>query len=106
MMEKKPLPDKVESLGPSQLETLCEEYLRKEDKGIEGLPTLDYLIASVGRQLKDIDIAGMSKDGRIILAQISYSSKSEEKFRQLENASEDIQQAILLYFGKELKKNE
>jgi ssDNA-binding Zn-finger/Zn-ribbon topoisomerase 1 len=104
MMEKRPLPDKVESLSPSQLETLCEEYLRKEDKGIEGLPTLDYLIAPVGRQLKDIDIAGLSKDGRIILAQVSYSSRSEEKTRQLEKASRGIEQAILLYFGKEPKK--
>lgn len=98
MMRKEPLTDRIESLNPPQVEVLCAEYLREEDKKIEGLPTLDYPIAPVGKFLPDIDIVGRSKDGYMILAQVSLSV-TKEKIEKLKNASKGIKdQVILLYF--------
>jgi len=67
ILEDKPLPLDVGSLHFSQLETLCHEYLR--DTG-----QLRSLLAPIGRNMYEVDICGIARDGALLLAQVTFSA--------------------------------
>lgn len=75
-LEGKLLPLSVYSLDANQLEVLCYEYLKH--KGLIG-----HLLLPIGRTLRDIDIYGCDKDGKNILAQVTFSSEIDEKKNKL-----------------------
>jgi hypothetical protein len=56
-------------LAPKQWEAICSEYLRD----IEGVRPL---LLAVGSTLKDIDIYGVNRDGRRVLAQCKNDAKT------------------------------
>jgi len=94
------LDNKVESLAPSQLEVLCEEYLRVENRKMKGLPRLKMLLAPIGGSMKDIDIAGLDSNGRYIFAQVSQAKDErveEEKIERLRRVGD--KESSLIYFG-------
>jgi hypothetical protein len=94
------LDNKVESLAPSQLEVLCEEYLRVENRKMKGLPRLKMLLAPIGGSMKDIDIAGLDSNGRYIFAQVSQAKDKrveEEKIERLRRVGD--KESSLIYFG-------
>ena len=63
---------------------MCSEFLRLRRTG---LPQLAHLLMPVGRTLKDVDIYGLSTDGRRILAQVTFLDlgRSREKLATLLN---------------------
>jgi hypothetical protein len=67
LLKKGKIPWSVESLAPSQLEVICYEYMRRE-----GL--LSALLLPIGRALPDVDICGIDKCGRNVIAQVTHSS--------------------------------
>ena len=76
---RQPLPEVVTSLSCGQLEVLAFHYM--EARGwIQGL------LAPIGRTLIDIDIAGVTSDGRRVFAQVTFAKgkKLEAKARRLE----------------------
>jgi hypothetical protein len=93
------LVNKVESLAPSQLEVLCEEYLRVENRKMKGLPRLKMLLAPIGGSMKDIDIAGLDSNGRYIFAQVSQAKdeRVKEKVERLKMLT--YKGASRIYFG-------
>lgn len=62
------LPWSVDSLAPSQLEVLCYEYLRADNR-------IASLLLPIGRNLKYIDIIGINSRGQSIYAQVTASKK-------------------------------
>lgn len=73
-----------ENLFPSQLETLCAEYLRfNHSIDTIKLPILSSLLLPVGRTLKTVDIYGFSTDNKHIFAQVTnYDTNGEDdKFK-------------------------
>jgi len=59
-------------LTPDQQETMCAEFLRFHEINDPIFSRLETLILPVGRTMKDIDIAGISKNGKKIYAQVTY----------------------------------
>lgn len=57
-------------LSPPDQEVICQEYLRM--KIDSNLPILQSLLCPTGRTMKDIDIVGLSKDNKLIIAQVTY----------------------------------
>ena len=91
--------NEVKSLAPSQLEVLCEEYLRVENRKMKDLPRLKMLLAPIGGSMKDIDIAGLDSNGRYIFAQVSQAkdTRIEEKIERLRRVGD--KESSLIYFG-------
>ena len=101
MYKKESLDDSVDSLGPGQLEVLCEEYLRAGVGEAEGLPRLKYLLAPIGGQLKDLDIMGKDTSGKQIFAQVCGGkdpNKDEKKLKKL--SIYENRGRTLLYFRR------
>lgn len=61
----------LEVLSPKQWEAICAEYLRD----IEGARTL---LLAIGSTLKDIDIYGVTRDSKRVLAQCKNDSKPRD----------------------------
>jgi hypothetical protein len=93
------LDNEVESLAPSQLEVLCEEYLRVENRKMKDLPRLKMLVAPIGGSMKDIDIAGLDSNGHYIFAQVSQAKdeRVKEKVERLKMLT--YKGASRIYFG-------
>ena len=60
----------LEMLGPYQFEAICWEYLRDKIKNL-------YLLAGVGRTLKDVDLVG-SSERQIVIAQCKYKDTKDK----------------------------
>jgi hypothetical protein len=88
-------------LLPPEQEIMCSEYMRLPEAAECGLPQLAYLLARPGETMKDIDILGISTNGRPILAQVAYvshgSGKFNEKLAKL-RAYQERDQAQLVFF--------
>ena len=80
-------PVEIGGLTPTQQEVLCSEALRMEEMAGHGIPQLETLLLPVGRTLRDVDICGIGRDGRRVLAQVTnyrYPGKAAEpKVRKL-----------------------
>lgn len=76
----------LKSLTPTLQEVLCMEYLRTEDAQLHGLPRIAYTLSPVGRTMKDIDIHGLTQDGIIVAAQVTYEklNVNKKKFKKLD----------------------
>jgi hypothetical protein len=61
----------LEMLSPKQWETICAEYLR-DTEGVRPL------LLAVGSTLKDIDIYGVNRDHKRVLAQCKNDAKPRE----------------------------
>lgn len=85
----------------SQQEILCSEFLRTDEAVSSGLPRLTYLLLPPGRTMKDIDIAGIADDGKMLMAQVTYSTldAAQSKIDRL-SPYEDPKQAHLVLFCK------
>ena len=59
----------LSSLSSEQVESLCAEFLREHNHAT--IPALRHLLMPVGRTLKDVDIYGVSGDGRPLFAQVT-----------------------------------
>lgn len=92
IIERTGLPEKVDSLGTSQLEVVCYEYMR-----ISGW--LAGLLMPIGRTLSDIDIWGIDSDGNTVLAQVTHSEKDdiESKMERLKRRASN--KATCYFFG-------
>ncbi len=98
------LPKKWGSLSVGQQEAACAEYLRH--KFVNGLSPLKFLTLPVGRTRPDIDIIGISKDGKEIFAQVTFTESKKEKIKKLEKYKE--KNRYLVFFrggGKQEKKD-
>ena len=73
----------LEDLSTAQQETLCSEFMRLPETEINfpGLPRLSHLLLPIGRNMKDVDIYGISTDGKKIFAQVTYSNLEEPKVK-------------------------
>lgn len=86
-LKGKSLPREASSLHPSQLEVLCYEWLR-------GCGKLERLVLPIGRGLIDIDILGIDRDGKRVIAQVTHSVNAKDladkKSRLLRHARSDL----------------
>lgn len=93
------IPDPSDRLAPSQLEVVCNEYLRKYDDYEGYAPTLP-----VGRTLRDVDIVGET-DSKLLFAQVTKETKDsdlQDKADKL-GAYEDGGDVRLVLFGPDGK---
>lgn len=95
------IPWSVNSLAPSQLEVLCYEFLRSAKT-----PTkmkLDFLLMPIGRTLKDIDIVGVTMEGKKLFAQITHGSSNLKEMEEKINALRKYESpnTVLIFFGPE-----
>jgi hypothetical protein len=63
-------------LSYRQQEIFCSEFLRLEDAASSGLPRLVHLLLPPGRTMRDIDVTGLADDGKMVLAQVTFSPLS------------------------------
>jgi hypothetical protein len=84
------------SLTPDLQEVMCMEYLRSEMARAHGLPVLKYTLSPVGRTLKDLDILGISDNGQIISAQVTYHKlgHADWKLNKLNDYASEISHTI------------
>jgi hypothetical protein len=72
---------KLGNLSYQQQEILCREFLRLENAASFGLPRLVDLLLPPGRTMRDIDITGLADDGKMILAQVTFSPLSTANWK-------------------------
>lgn len=88
-------------LLPYEQEIMCSEFLRTETATERGLPQLVHLSAPVGQTRKAVDTAGIATDGKLLLVQVTYRSRSDkavnEKVADLREVAQGIS-AHLLFF--------
>lgn len=65
ILRNDPLPIAPASLHYSQLEVLCQEYLRQTGQ-------LKGLLAPIGRGMYEVDICGMTHEGKLLFAQVTH----------------------------------
>lgn len=91
----------VDDMLPLEHEIMCSEFLRSAEAVAQGLPSLAYLTAPVGGTRVAVDIAGVAKSGRPILAQITHleydNAEIKEKVKALKEAAGNSR-ANLLFF--------
>lgn len=93
ILNRENLPRIVSSLAPSQLEVICQEYLR-----IKGY--LHALILPIGRTLPDIDIYGIDEHGGTIIGQVTQSRNPAEISKKLARLkSYQDKETKLVFFG-------
>jgi hypothetical protein len=66
-------PQSLADLSPAQQEIMCSEFLRQPEAATVGLPVMETLLLPVGSTLRDLDIYGITSDGRKIAAQVTFS---------------------------------
>jgi hypothetical protein len=71
----------LNDLHYSQQEIMCSEFLRTMTATLYGLPQLEHLLLPTGRSMKDVDIAGIAKDGKVLMAQVTYSPLEEAQWK-------------------------
>jgi hypothetical protein len=64
----------VGDLSPAQQEIMCAEFLRQPEAVAAGLPRMQSLLLPVGSTLRDLDIYGLTSDGKKIVAQVTFSN--------------------------------
>ena len=98
LFENKQLPDTVYSLSPEQLEVLCYEYLKRRGK-------IESLLLPIGRNLIDVDIIGLNKDGNKISAQVTFAKEKAKVLDKFERLIDSIPKGDtnteLLFFAPE-----
>jgi len=76
-----PFDQEWRSLGRTQRqETICSEYLRNPD--VKRCPKLEFLLLPIGGTLEDVDIYGLTDDGKKLFAQVTYYEKSDRQCKQ------------------------
>lgn len=75
-----PFDQEWKSLGTQRQETTCSEYLRKPD--VKQCPKLEFLLLPIGGTLEDVDIYGLTEDGKKLFAQVTYYEKSDQQCKQ------------------------
>lgn len=85
----------LSDLTPDLQEVLCQEFLRMGDEPL--LPKMEALLAPIGRTMMDVDILGITKEGKIILAQVSYSWEPAWKIERLKNYDQKDQTELILF---------
>jgi hypothetical protein len=70
---------------PFEQEVICGEFLRSNLAERFRLPQISHFTFPVGRTLPDIDIAGVTRDGERVLAQVTFKTRIElgEKLKSL-----------------------
>lgn len=101
----------LEDLSTAQQETLCSEFMRLPEITFPGLPILSHLLLPIGRNMKDVDIYGISTDGKEIFAQVTYSNleepKAKDKCKKLSKYSDEGKNHLVFFCDtKESKKDE
>jgi hypothetical protein len=57
----------------AQQEILCSEFLRQPEAATVGLPVMQSLLLPRGKHASDLDIYGITSDGRKVAAQVTFS---------------------------------
>lgn len=101
----------LEDLSPKQQEILCSEFMRLPEITFPGLPILSHLLLPIGRNMKDVDIYGISTDGKKIFTQVTYSNfeeaKVKEKCKKLSKYSDEGKNHLVFFCDtKKPKKDE
>jgi len=95
ILDNRPLPITLGSLHPSQLETLCYEYLRAKR-------LLSHLILPIGRNMYEVDMCALNTNGEMVFAQVTHTgsdSTTRDKVERLRPFAGD--KCRLFYFGPE-----
>lgn len=80
-------------LTPDLQEVLCSELMRMDlDKR---LPKLECLLTPVGRTMKDVDIIGLTKNGKKVLVQVTYGHQPQWKIDKLQKYKNRNSELIL-----------
>jgi hypothetical protein len=89
----------LSDLTPAQQELLCSEFLRLAEAASLGVPRLAHLVLPPGRTMKDIDILGVARDGKRLVAQVTFEPmpNASWKIERLQ-PYRDSQQAHLILF--------
>jgi hypothetical protein len=87
----------ISSLHPFQQEILCSEYLRSDEAVSNNLPKLQSLTALPGRTMKDVDIIGITSEGKKFFAQVTHHNvrSADPKIKALKKFSPPDQYVIL-----------
>lgn len=97
-------------LSTKQQEILCSEFMRLHGKTFPRLPTLSHLFLPIGGTMKDIDIYGISQDGKKIFAQVTYSNfegaKVKEKCKKLTKYSDEGKNHLVFFCDIEKPKKD
>lgn len=96
LIENGTLPFTWRSMAPSQLEIAWSEFLRSHQR--EDLPHLQFLLMPPGRTLKDVDLYGICRSGKLLFGQVTYKSQSSSKSKIDELRTYKGSDSELLFF--------
>ena len=66
----------------AQQEATCAEFLRESHQARQDLPRMLRLLLPAGRTLQDIDLHGITQDGREIFGQVTYHPRNSAAARK------------------------
>ena len=87
----------IDDLTPDLQEVLCSEFLRL---GIDSnLPKIASMLTPVGRTMIDVDIVGLTREGKRVLVQVTYGDLSDSywKIDKLQKYSHEINCELILF---------
>ncbi len=87
----------VSDFLPFEQEVICSEFLRSDLTQPFKLPQISHFVFPVGRTLPDIDMAGVTKDGQRVLAQVTFKGRVQlgEKLKSLQALRSDSTSLIM-----------
>ena len=92
---------RVDDLLPYEQEIMCSDFLRTAAASVEKLPRLLFLSAPVGGTREAVDIAGVTADGTLLLAQVTYhdrsSRESQDKVKALKKVAEGTKASLIFF---------
>ena len=97
LVNRKVLPQTIDSLLPSQQEVLCSEYLRLP----QAVYQISHLLIPVGGTMKDIDIWGVDVSGQLVYAQVTFLKRDNTslkiKLKQLKEYSQNGRNKLIMF---------
>ena len=105
IVEGKAVEPCLDLLFPYQQEIMCSEFLRTADAENLGVPRMVYLLLPVGRTMKDLDICGITANGKRVLAQVTYRKleDAQGKLAKLTEYRADPGDTLILFCRSEVQ---
>jgi hypothetical protein len=93
----KPSDFNLSYLTPDQQEVMCGEFLRSDLATQHGLSRIATYLTPIGRTRADIDIYGLTAEGRKVIAQVTYRGVTTGKIESLKQFKDNHDNSVIYF---------